>query len=145
MNAQIIPFQTKSDRLLALARSWYRHFRDDYQQQGRLVDRAEIIEKAAVEALVENDQGWRYWEEAGRTTDDQSAKWYREFFRDDKWGHTERLKCRLDDCLHGKWHRMKAVPPRHPRCSKATREKPVATVIPFRVRCTTDAPKSAAR
>lgn len=136
MSALVIPFQTKSDRLLALARSWYRHFRDDYQNRGLVVDRAEIIENAAVEALVEDYQGWRYWEEAGRTNDDQWAKWYREFFRDDKWGHTERLKCRLDDCLHGKWRRMKAVPLRHPRCSKATREKPVATVIPFPARST---------
>ena len=145
MNAQIIPFQTKSDRLLALARSWYRHLRDDYQQQGRLVDRAEIIENAAVEALVEDNLGWRYWERGDFSPNDETVKTYRGIFRDDRWGRTEPLKRRLDDCLHGKWQRMKAVPPRHPRCSKATREKPVATVIALSARSTERALVAAAQ
>jgi len=132
MNAQIIPFQTKSDRLLALARSWYRHLRDDYQQQGRLVDRAEIIENAAVDALAEDSLGWHYWEKGEDfRPSDGMVETFRRIYRDDKWGRTESLKRRLDDCLHGKWQRMKTVAPRRCRCRKVRKDVSMAQIIPF--------------
>ena len=132
MTAQIIPFQTKTHRTLALARAWYYVRKDDYAKQGLVIDRETIIEEAVVEALVEQELGRRYWERD--SVEERFVDEWREIMR--RPGNAEWLQCWLDRWLHGKFLPVKKVPPRRPRCSKATREKPVAAVILFPKRCT---------
>jgi len=132
MTAQIIPFQTKSDRLLALALAWYHHLKDDRQNRSLTFNRMDLIEEAAVDALAEDSLGWHYWEKGEDfRPSDGMAETFRGIYRDDKWGRTESLKRRLDDCLHGKWQRMKTVAPRRCRCRKVRKDVSMAQIIPF--------------
>jgi len=132
MNAQIIPFQTKTHRTLALARAWYYCLKDDYAKQGLIIDRKTVIEDAVVEALVEQYLGRRYWERDSVVAEVVVDEWRKIARREICTGW---LQCWLDRWLHGKFLPVKKVPPRRPRCSKATRKKPAATVIPLQARC----------
>jgi hypothetical protein len=134
MSAQIIPFQTKRDRVLALAISWYRNIRDEYAKEGSIVDREKVIEEAVVEAMVEEWLGRRYWDKPDMATDGEDANRWREIAR---FRSRERntLHRRLDDCLQGKWQRMKSVAPRRPRRWKPRSDAPIAQIIPFRIHC----------
>lgn len=144
MTAQIIPFQTKGDRMLALARSWYRNIKENYAKQGLIIDREKLIEEAVVEARVEEWMGRRYWEKPGMETDSEYANSWRKIARR-QIPDMELLRLRLDECLHGKWQRMKAVAPRRPRRWKPKIDVPIARIIPFPTRCPEEALKSATK
>ena len=123
MTAQIIPFQTKSDRLLALALAWYHHLKDDRQNRSLTFNRMDLIEEAAVDALAEDSLGWHYWEKGEDfRPSDGMVETFRGIYRDDKWGRTESLKRRLDGrhaSLHAQGER--AAYPAPPRRTRAVR------------------------
>jgi len=144
MSADIIPFQTKSDRMLALALSWYRSLRDEAVKEGSVVDREKIIEEAVVEARVEEWLGRRYWDNPDMATDCEDMNRWRMIarYRSSEW---ETLRLRLDDCLSGKWQRMKKVAPRRPRRWKARSDAPIAQIIPFPISCCNEVTSSLSR